>query len=74
MLFQIFSRNNDSTGLPRSLMLCYNETGEVTAVYEERSSSPNKAQELRKTHRELPSFHLAPSEYNATRSAFKQYL
>jgi len=70
MLFQILSRNNDTSGNPYRLMLCYDSEGTVTAAYEARSSSPNKAQELRKTHQELPSFHLAPGEYNQTRLVF----
>jgi len=70
MLFQIFSRNNDTNGNPYRLMLSYDSEGNVVAAYESRSSSPNKAQELRETHQELPSFHLAPGEYNQTRLVF----
>ena len=74
MLFQTFSRPNDSNGKPYRLMLCYNEVGDVTEVYEDRTSSPNKVNELRKTRGELPCFHLSPSEYNETRAAFKHLL
>jgi len=74
MLFQMFSRDNDSSGNAYRLMLCYDSDGNVTAAYEARNSSPNMATKLRKTHKQLPTFHLSKSEYSQTRSAFEHLI
>lgn len=75
MLFQILSRNNDTSGNPYRLGLVYNAEGDVVEAYEERSSSPNFALALRKRGiKQLPSFHLRPSEYNSTKKVFESIL
>jgi len=74
MLFQIISRNNDTSGNPYRLMLVYNQDGNVEACYEARDSMPNQANKLRLTHKELPGFHVSPSEYKTTKDAFKRCL
>jgi len=74
MLFQIISRNNDIHGNPYRLMLVYDQYGNVEACYEARSSMPNQASKLRLTHKELPGFHVSPSEYNTTKDAFRHCL
>jgi len=63
MLFQMFSRPFDLKGIHFRLMLCYDSDGNVTAAYEARNSSPNMAADLRRTHKQLPTFHLSQSEY-----------
>ena len=67
MFFQTISRNNCPNGNPFRLMLVYSAEGKIVAVYESRSSSPNQASVLRKQFIELPTFHVAPSEYNQTK-------
>lgn len=74
MFFQMLSRNNDASGNPYRLILCYDSNGVVVRAYQERSSSPNIVTVLQKTHKRLPTFHLAPSEYNVTRASFESVL
>ena len=75
IMFQIISRNNDSSGNPFRLGLVYDCSGLVVRVYEERSSMPNFAYTLRKRGLfELPTFHVAPKEYNQTKQTFKSIL
>jgi len=73
-MFQIISRKNDINGNPYRLILVYNQNGNVEACYEARSSMPNQASKLRLTHKELPGFHVSPSEYKTTKDAFKRWL
>jgi len=76
-LFQVLSRNNDVNGNPYRLILVYNAKGGVETAYEARSSSPNIVGRLRNTltpeYVQIPTFHLAPSEYNATKRSIKAY-
>jgi len=73
-MFQIISRKNDINGNPYRLILVYNQNGNVEACYEARDSMPNQASKLRLTHKELPGFHVSPSEYKTTKDAFKRWL
>jgi len=76
--FQVISRNNDVNGNPYRLILVYGK-GEfspfdVVDVIEAKSSSPNIVNELHRLMTSLPSFHVSPAEYNATKKAFKELL
>lgn len=76
--FQVLSRNNDVNGNPYRLTLFYywlDGVIKVTQAFESRSSTPNIVGTLaRAGWPQLPGFHLSPSEYNATRKAFKHVL
>ena len=72
--FQVLSRNNDINGNPYRLVLVYNAEAIIVAAFEARSSSPNIVhyigllrRENRRVLHQLPTFHLSPSEYNATK-------
>lgn len=73
LFFQVISRNNDSNGNPYRLILVYGPKGVVDAR-EARNSTPNYVGELGKIMCQLPSFHVAPAEYNATIDTFKDIL
>jgi hypothetical protein len=66
--WQMLSRNNDRNGNPYRLVLAYLVGGGIVG-FEERSSMPNivsrKFSKL--AARQLPTFHLSPSEYNNTK-------
>lgn len=65
MLYQVFSRNNDSSGNPYRLLVVYNETGVPVQAYEARSSSPNIEHDLyRDGYQKLLTVHLEVKEYN----------
>lgn len=72
--FQVLSRNNDHNGNPYRLILSYSKTGEVVEVAEARNSTPNYVGERNRIMRQLPAFHLSPSEYNNTKKVFKAIL
>lgn len=74
--FQMYSRNNDSSGNPYRLLLVYSvgddgeEPGTVIEAHEARSSSPNVERVLRrKCTFQLPTMHLAPRDYNDLKHA-----
>ncbi len=65
MLYQIFSRNNDSSGNPYRLLVVYNEKGTPVQAYEARSSSPNIEHVLYSAgYVQLITIHLEVKEYN----------
>ena len=71
MMFQMFSRNNDTSGNPYRLILVYDKDGVVVRRIEARSSSPNIINwELAKTMPQLPSVHVAPAEYKLLKDSF----
>ena len=73
--YQIFSRNNDTNGNPYRLALVYSDRGTVIKAYEFRQSSINSyLSTLYPNTPQLPTMHLQPSEYNETRTAFKEVL
>ena len=76
LFFQVISRNNDVNGNPYRLILCYGPSGAsgVVDVIEARNSTPNCVGELSKIMRQLPTFHVAPAEYNETKKSFAHLL
>ncbi len=72
--FQVLSRNNDTNGNPYRLILSYDKTGQVIEAAEARNSSPNYVANCHQTKQQLPTFHLAPAEYNATKNCFADIL
>ncbi len=73
LFFQVISRNNDANGNPYRLVLCYGPSG-VVDVIEARNSTPNCVGKLGKIMRQLPTFHVAPAEYNETKKAYASIL
>ena len=74
-LYQVLSRNSDTNGRPYRLVVVYDIAGIVTELYEERSSTPNAVSALHARHlRQLPTFHLTPADYNATKESFSEVL
>lgn len=72
--FQVLSRNNDKDGNPFRLILSYSKDGRVVEAAEARSSCPNYVGEHHRLMRQLPTFHLSPSEYNTTKKCFADIL
>jgi hypothetical protein len=80
--YQIVSRNNDINGNPYRAIILYDNNGNIILIMQARSSRPNchKLIEYYNTYQnhagkmypvkiqvaQLPSFHLSPTEYNAT--------
>ncbi len=69
--YQVISHNNDRNGNPFRLVLVFNSDLQVIKAVECRSSMPNYLHEDHiKMSKQLPSYHLSPSEYNETKKAY----
>ncbi|MEE9594264.1 MAG: hypothetical protein V3V92_02585 [Candidatus Hydrothermarchaeales archaeon] len=74
MLYQVLSRNNDINGNPFRLVILYNDQGEIKTAHEARSSMPKIVGYYQnKVYTELPTFHLAPAQYNGLKKDLKRW-
>jgi hypothetical protein len=65
-MFQVISRTNDTNDNPFRLIIQFNAKGDIIAVSQSRSSSPDLVLKLRRAGlSQLPGWQVTPSEYKA---------